>query len=364
MRVGTDGSHLRWRTQGLGRYLDGLLHALHEQLDDTDELFVYYNSLQRRPLFADNVREVRLRLPKSTLWNQVGVPLALRRHRCDVYLGGANIVPARCQVPSVVVIHDCKAFRAPDADTPGWARYYRRWMRESSRRAVRVVAVSEFTAGECERWLGVERERLRVVHQGVAASFRLAGTREETEDALRRRAAGVEGRYVLQVGAFESHKGGELAAAALARVRAQGRTVTLVRCGPPGPESHREGCLDVGHVDDATLVSLYRGATALCMSSSHEGFGLPIVEAMACGTPVVTVSGTALLEAAGGAALTVPADDAEALAAGLACVLDDPGTAARLSEAGLARARHLSWAAAAAAIREELELAAAAGRRR
>jgi glycosyltransferase involved in cell wall biosynthesis len=348
----------------MGRYLDGLLHALADLLTENDELLVYYNSLERRPLFTDDVREVRLRLPKATSWNQVGVPVALRRHACDVYLGGANIVPSWGSVPSVVVIHDCKAFREPDADTPGWVRYYRRWMRASARRAVRVVAVSEFTATECERWLGVGRERLRVVHQGVDASFRPASDGDRDADAAALRAAGVAGPYVLQVGAFERHKGGGLAAAAIALLRDRGREVTLVRCGPPGPEPPRPGCLDLGHVDDATLLALYRGAAALCMSSSHEGFGLPVVEAMACGTPVVTVSGTALLEAAGGAALAVAAGDAEALAEGIARVLDDPDTAARLREQGLERARRLTWSQAAAAIRQELELAAAAGRAR
>src|SRR4051812_41987034 len=155
MRIGADGSYLRWTTQGLGRYVDGLLHALAARVAGEDPLVVFYNSLASNPLFDAEVREARVRLPKATLYNQVGIPAALRWHRCDVYLGAANIVPARSAVPSVVVIHDCKAFRAPSADSPGWARYWRRWQQTSVRKATRVVANSEFTASECERWLGV-----------------------------------------------------------------------------------------------------------------------------------------------------------------------------------------------------------------
>src|SRR5579884_4306021 len=132
MRIGADGSYLRWTTQGLGRYLDGLLHALEALLEGDDSLVVFYNSLAGDSLFGTAVREARVRLPKATLYNQVGIPAALRLHRCDVYLGGANVVPVRSRVPAVLVIHDCKAFRAPAADSPGWTRYWRRWQQASA----------------------------------------------------------------------------------------------------------------------------------------------------------------------------------------------------------------------------------------
>lgn len=357
IRIGADGSYLRWSTQGLARYLDGLLHALAERLDGGDQLVVLYNSLAREPLFGSNVEEVRVRFPKATLWNQVGVPLAVRRHACDVYLGGANIVPARGGVPSVVLMHDTKAFRNPEADTPGWTRYYQRWQRASVRAATRVLAVSEFTAAECERWLGVPRERVRIVAPGVDPRFTPETAATAARDGALREAIGVPEPYVLQVGAFERHKGGALAAAAIAELRAAGSAAILVRCGPPGPEPARPGCLDVGHVDDDTLLALYRGASVTCVASGHEGFGLPVVEAMACGSPVVCVSGTALEEAAGGAALIVAPDDVDGLRDAIGRVLSDPAEAARLREAGFARVRPLTWAAAAEIVRQELALA-------
>jgi glycosyltransferase involved in cell wall biosynthesis len=360
MRIGADGSHLRWATQGVGRYLDGLLHALADEVAGEDELVVFYNSLARNPLFGPTVREARVRMPKATMWNQVGVPLGLLRHRCDVYLGGANIIPAWGPVPAAVVIHDCKVFREPAAETPGWVRYFRRWQLASARAASRVLAVSRFAAAECERWLGVPRHEVRVVHPGVDGRFSPGTPQTASRDAGLRAAIGVPARYVLQVSAFERHKGGALAADAMAGLRARGESAILVRCGPSGPERERAGCLDVGYVDDPTLVALYRGASVTCVASGHEGFGLPVIEAMACGSPVVCVSGTALDEAAGGAALMVAPQDPSGLRDAIHRLLTDPAEAERLRVAGFARVKQLTWAAAAKAVREELVRAAAA----
>lgn len=354
MRIGADASYMRWQRDGMSRYLDGLLHAVERLRPPDDELVVYYNSFATTKLFPDSVRERPIRMPKATPWNQVRVPLALLTDRCDVYLGGANIVPAHASVPTVVVLHDCKAFRVPEMVEGRWRWYLRLWQRQSVRHAAAVIVDSEWTASECEHWFGVTPTR--VVYPGVDPSFQPIGPDERAREAAHLHATLGVGpdRFVLQVGAFHAHKGGEVAADAVDLLRATGEHVQLVRCGRAGTVGGRPGVLDVGHVDDATLRALYHCAAAVCVTSTHEGFGLPVVEAMASGTPVVAVRATALPEAGGDAAVFATPDDPASVAEGLRLVLTDPAEADRRRAAGLAHARRFHWDGAGASVLEVL----------
>jgi len=188
-----------------------------------------------------------------------------------------------------------------------------------------VIAVSEFTAFEAERLLSVPRERIRVVPNGVDAAFTPDGPR-------------ADGDYVLAVGTLEPRKN-------LARaVDAAGRLgIELRIAGAPG-----WGGVDVkgahvtwlGRVDDVRLAELLRGARALVYPSLYEGFGIPVLEAMACGTPVVTSRGGATEEVAGGAAVLVDPLDSAGIAAGIECAVRERES---LRGAGLARAGQFTW---------------------
>jgi glycosyltransferase involved in cell wall biosynthesis len=200
-----------------------------------------------------------------------------------------------------------------------------------------VIAVSEFTASEVERLLSVPRDRIRVVPNGVDDVFTAEGPR-------------AEGDYVLAVGTLEPRKN-------LARtVDAAGRLgVELRIAGAPG-----WGGVDVrgahvtwlGRVDDGELARLLRGARALVYPSLYEGFGIPVLEAMACGTPVVTSRGGATEEVADGAAVLVDPFDTADIAAGIERADRERTT---LREAGLARARSFTWDETARATRSVYE---------
>ena len=350
LRIGADGSWMRWPGGGISRYMDGLLHAMEPATRPDEELVVYYNSTRGKPMFGPGVRERFIRLPNRTAWNQLRVPVALQRDGIDVYLAGGIVVPMGARMPVVPVIYDCLSFRDPTAKSRADIRYWRRWTLHAAHRASRIVAISEFVADDCVRFLGAERSRIDVAYPGVDARFTPGDEADAADRAARLARMGVADPFVLHVGAFDPHKGGRVAVDAVGALVALGRQLTLVRIGPDkdtlaSPPPFVKG---LGRVDDATLVDLYRAAEAVIVTSTHEGFGLPTVEAMACGSRVVSTRAGALPEAGGDVALYAEAGDAASFAAALQRLFDaSPDERVRLRNAGFAHAATFTWARAA-----------------
>jgi glycosyltransferase involved in cell wall biosynthesis len=225
------------------------------------------------------------------------------------------------------------ALAHPEWFTAAYAAWHRRMLPQVARRARRVVTVSEFARAELEALLGVEAV---VIPGGVDARFR-----PDADAVGARSALGLERPYVLCVGG-ESERKNFAALAVVARALAP-RGIEMVTAGSRrahhGGLSHPAGVRELGYVDDALLPGLYAGASAFVLPSHHEGFGLPCLEAMACGTPVVATAAGALPETCGDAALLVDPGDADALADAVLAALGD----ARLAAAGPARAARFSW---------------------
>jgi glycosyltransferase involved in cell wall biosynthesis len=227
----------------------------------------------------------------------------------------------------VIVIHDAAAFRHPEWYSPAYAAWQRRILPALARRALHVVTVSEFSRGELIELLGVPPERITVIPGGVDPAFNPHADAERA-----RRELGVPERYVLCVASETARKN-------LRALVPLTQHVEVVVAGGHRPQFAREEGLDalaqLGHVPDHLLPGLYAGAEAFVLPSLYEGFGLPILEAMACGTPVVAADNTAIRETAGGAARLVPPDDLVEAVRTL-----DP---VPLREAGLARAAQFTW---------------------
>lgn len=239
---------------------------------------------------------------------------------CPTYRG-----PVRTPTPLVVTVHDLAVFRRPEAFPP-WTRTYSRVVVPHVVRAARIVtAVSEFTASELESVLRVPQERIRVVPNAAAPAFTEDGPRES-------------GDYLLAVGTLEPRK--NLARAIEA---AQRLGLELRVAGEPGwggVEASGPGVSWVGFASDGELARLYRGARCVVYPSLYEGFGIPVLEAMACGAPVVTSRGGATEEVAGGAAVLVDPEDVASIAAGIENAI---GRREELRIAGRRRARDYSW---------------------
>lgn len=309
LRVGVDVSPLQLTEAGTARYLRKLL----DELDGVDV---------RRYSFPGASRPAKV--ARDVMWYFGALPLRAARDRVDVLHCPGHRGPLRSRVPVVVTIHDLGVFRHPDTFNRWTRSYSRAFLPRLARGASRVIAVSEFTKAEAVELLGVEASRVRVIPHGVASPFELYGP-----------AAG--GDYALAVGTLEPRK--NLARAVLAAERAG---VELRVVGPPG-----WGGVDVdsvGFVDDEELARLYRGAQCLVYPSLYEGFGLPVLEAMACGTPVVTTAAGATAEVAGSAAVLVDPLDVDAIAAGIREAIE---RREELRAAGLERAARFTWENAA-----------------
>jgi glycosyltransferase involved in cell wall biosynthesis len=319
MRVVVDVSPLRQTRAGTARHLRALLGQL-EAVDDVELVPLAFGGGGRLAAFA-----------RDAVWYPLGLPRRARREGVDVLHLPTYRGPVRAAVPFVVTVHDLAVFRHPKAFNR-WSRTYSRFIVPRVLAAARrVIAVSEFTRRELHQVLGVPDDKIRVVPNAVADAFAPAGP-------------AAEGDYVLAVGTLEPRKN---LARLLEAVRRTGIELRVVGArGWGGVEAGGNGVRWLGEVPDALLAELYRGARCVAYPSLYEGFGMPVLEAMACGVPVVTSAGGATEEVAGGAAVLVDPLDPSSIAAGLE---EAAGRRDELTRLGLERARAFSWREAAAA---------------
>jgi glycosyltransferase involved in cell wall biosynthesis len=269
-------------------------------------------------------------------WEQVALPLLARR--ADVLYCPANLAPLASS-RNAVLIHDLAALAHPEWYGRAYVAWQRTVLPRIARRARLVMTVSEFSRTEIAGRLGVPHESIAVVPNGVSGELS-----PEANPAPAAASLGLDRPYVLTLATRSARK--NLAALPRAAQRLGELGIELVTAGggrgylrggelPPGRE--------LGYVPEALLPGLYAGARAFAMPSLYEGFGLPCLEAMASGTPVVAANRGALPETCGGAALLADPDDPEAFAEALVRAATDDAERAVLVEAGRKRAAHFTW---------------------
>jgi len=294
-------------------------------------------------------------IPSPRLWTVGRLSLELALRPPDVLFVPAHSLPPIVPRATVATVHDL-GYRHFPGEHPPATRWLRRLSnRWSARRATRVIAVSGATRDDIVRFDGVSPGKITVVHHGHSPAFRPA--EPDAIDAARQR-YGLAGPYLLFVGTLQPRKNLERLLRAFDLLAATEPRVSLVLAGALGwqPERlaralagvrARERVSTVGVVDDADLPALLSGAVALAFPSLYEGFGLPALEAMACGTPVLSSTTSSMPEVVGEAGLLVDPLDADAIAAGLARLVRDPALRAELRQRGLARAATFTWERAA-----------------
>jgi glycosyltransferase involved in cell wall biosynthesis len=356
MKIAIDAR--KWRDYGIGTYVRNVVRHL-AQLDRETTYLLFCNPADESTLrdLAENFVPVVDSSAGYSLREHVSLPLKLRRLGAELLHSPHYVRPLFCTIPSVVTIHDCIHLLFPQYLPNRMAfRYARYVMGSAIQNSSIVFTVSEASRADILRFYpSTDPAKVHVVPNAIDAEL-LVDPGEAERDRVRERYQ-IRGRFVLFAGNVKPHKNLERLIRAFARVRCQegnedlrlvligddvGRYASLRRTADEA--GVRQEVRFFGFVPHETLAALYRMATVFAFPSLYEGFGLPPLEAMACGTPVVTSRISSLPEVVGDGALLVDPYSEEDIAQGISRVLDDQDLRLRLVERGLERAAGYSWA--------------------
>jgi glycosyltransferase involved in cell wall biosynthesis len=302
----------------------------------------------------------------TLLWHRLGVPLAADRWTgpVDVFHATDFLVPPLGRARAVVTVHDLSFLRVPDRAAPGLARFLARAVPLAAQRAAHVLADSQNTRRDVIELLGVDPDHVTVAYPGTSSTFRRVTDPAELWRVTEQYR--LDRPYVLGVGTIEPRKDWPTLIAAFEATKLAA-THTLAIAGGRGwlteevDRAVAASASDVrllGLVPDRDLAALYSQAAAFAYPSVYEGFGLPPLEALSCGTPTVVSSAACLPEVVSDAALVVPPGEPASLAAALHRLVEDRALRLRLSQAGPERAAQFTWDECARAAERAYEAAA------
>ncbi|MDR2465850.1 MAG: glycosyltransferase family 4 protein [Prevotellaceae bacterium] len=363
MRIGFDAKRASGNSTGLGNYSRYTIEILSEFYPDNEYvLFTPKRNPHPRLQTIRSRSNVRFVYPSggyrffSSLWRSRGVARDIAANGISIFHGLSNELPMQTPAgaKTVVTVHDLIFLRYPQFYKPADRAIYRFKFRSACRRADRIIAVSECTKRDIVSFFRIPEEKINVVYQGCDPVFATAPS-EETK----RRIAGKYGLppvYLLNVGSIESRKNLLLAVKALKRLPAEIHLVAVGKSTPYRTETEKYAAqaglgsrlhlFDNVPTDD--LPALYRMASVFVYPSFFEGFGIPIIEALTSGTPVVAATGSCLEEAGGAHSLYVDPNDDEDLSAKIISILNNSSLAAQMREKGREYAQRFSGAKIAA----------------
>ncbi len=356
VRIGVDARVLLRPVCGIRVYLEQLLARV-VQSDPSVELELFVDgdvggippdiaALPRCRIHRYTLPLLTSRRPGSNwsapFWLHLGIPFFIRNHSIDLFWGPNLLIPGPlCRVPQVVTVHDLAPYQPWDYQKPLWKIMFKSAFPVSLKSASVVIADSYATGSDLQHLFGIDSSKVQVVHLGLRDLEKAGGNREQTP-------------YILAVGNITARKNYETLIRAFEKLRKQVSDIRLVICGKPGWGS--ENILELArstpsasmieireHVNDAELSALYTNATVFAMPSLYEGFGLPVLEAMAFGVPVVSSNSSSLPELVGDAGILISPDEIDRWASELCRLVVDRAARKKLRDKGFRQVRLFSW---------------------
>jgi glycosyltransferase involved in cell wall biosynthesis len=356
MRIGIDTRLIFYQKAGIGQYIQSLMQALAE-IDHEDEFTLFHSRKDNHPFVtAPNIRYRALWTPSHHRFETTTMTAELLPHRLDVLHSPDFIPPRYTRYPAVITVHDLAFLLYPRFLTKQSARYYGQ-VDVAARRAAHIIAVSQSTRRDVIKLLGVPSDKVTVIHEAAQPLFRpldRAQARQHVASVF-----GVEQDFILFVSTIEPRKNLPTLLEAFRKMRDVHRVeVKMVVAGRRGwlteemndqiDKLQLNGHVHfLGAVPNEELLYLYNAAKVFALPSFYEGFGLPPLEAMACGTPIVVSNTSSLPEVVGDAGQLVDPNDVEAWSVVLWRVLSDENLRAEMCEKGLRRVASFSWERAA-----------------
>jgi glycosyltransferase involved in cell wall biosynthesis len=381
VKIGIDYTSAIQQSAGIGRYTRELIKALatpvmrNGSIAPRQDLMARHQGVARHlwmaqyrlfvaaskpglmpPLPGPNFAWCSTRLTErwlARLWYRLRIPLPIECWTGPLDLFHAPdfvLPPVKSNTPTIVTIHDLSFVRLPEMTMPGMSDHLSQWVPYSVNRATHVIAVSEATRQDLIELYQTPPEKITVLYHGVSSEFRPINEASRLAAIRQKYKLGTQ-PYILSVGTIQPRKNYRRLIQAFARLKLD---VSLVIAGGQGwsyetvyDEAQKQGVAErvyfPGFVAEADLPALYSAASLFVYPSLYEGFGLPILEAMACGVPVIASNQSSLPEVVGSDGLLVDPYDVEAMAEAMARLLEEPRLSQRLSEAGQARAAQFTW---------------------
>ncbi len=348
-----------FRNAGVSRYIYNLIREL-AKIDTQNDYFIFVNKTFQPFVNKNNFHFIKSNVNTTkpmirVFWEQLVLPFLLLKYKIDVFHAAVNILPIFCPVKSVVTVHDLITIECADS------RYakknvYHNFLSKATKKANKVIAVSSWVKKGMHDYFGVPENKIRVIHEGAAANFRILD--KKTVKAFQKKRE-LNFPFILFVGTLEPRKNiGSLIEAYVLLKKNRKISQKLVIVGGKGwlydevfstikKHGLENEVVFTGSVDHSELPLYYNAADLFVFPSLHEGFGLPPLEAMQCGCPVIVSNCSSLPEVVGDAAIKINPENVDELADAMKRVMQSSKLRKELAKKGLAQAGKFSWEKAA-----------------